>query len=239
MYHPGQIEENEIFWNGLSKGWERKSLQLWQLLSKDSNTILDIGANTGIYGLVAQALNPSAKVFCFEPLPAVYNLLVKNIHKNSFLIRSEMLALSNYSGSAKIYLNKGESFAYSVTVNKNTLNHNNFDELEIQTSTLSEYIFKHKINHIDLMKIDVEGHEIEVLEGMKDFLTSFKPTILIEVLTKEIGHELTKVFENMDYLYFNIDDENNSIRRTETIEKSDFWNYLICNELTAQKLGLI
>ena len=89
------------------------------------------------------------------------------------------------------------------------------------------------------MKIDVEGHEPEVLEGMDDYLFKFSPTIIIEVLTEEVAIELNKLFDKMDYLYFNIDDKNNAIRQTEKIEKSDFWNYLICNKKTALKLGII
>src|SRR5438046_616164 len=46
--------ENDIFWLGL-KGWEPKSIELWIKLSRGSNTVLDIGANTGIYSLVSAA----------------------------------------------------------------------------------------------------------------------------------------------------------------------------------------
>jgi hypothetical protein len=89
------------------------------------------------------------------------------------------------------------------------------------------------------MKIDVETHEIEVLLGMEEYLNKFKPTLLIEVLNEEIGHKLSTMFDNMGYLYFNIDDENNTVRREEKITKSDYWNYLICNEKIAHKLNLI
>ena len=74
---------------------------------------------------------------------------------------------------------------------------------------------------------------------MDKYLDLFKPSILIEVLTKEMGVELTKVFDNMNYLYFNIDDDNNSVRQTDSIEKSDLWNYLVCSEQTARKLEQI
>lgn len=239
MFHTGQIEENEIFWNGLKNGWEKKSLQLWEKLAKNCSTIIDVGANTGLYGLVAQTVNPLAKVYCFEPLPLVFGYLQKNIQRNNFPIKAEQLALSNYTGTASVYLKKGESFAYSVTVNKNTLGSAACDELTIQTTTMSAYIQKHNIRQVDLMKIDVEGHEPEVLEGMGNYLQVFLPNIIIEVLTEEVAIELNKLFDKMDYLYFNIDDKNNAIRQTEKIEKSDFWNYLICNKKTALKLGII
>lgn len=55
--HNGTYIENEIFWNGLFGKWEKQSMSLWVSLSKSSNTILDIGANNGIYALVAKSIN--------------------------------------------------------------------------------------------------------------------------------------------------------------------------------------
>ncbi len=52
MQHHGYMIENELFWKGLA-GWEKVSMELWTRLSKRCNVILDIGANTGMYALVA------------------------------------------------------------------------------------------------------------------------------------------------------------------------------------------
>ena len=131
-------------------------------------------------------------------------------------------------------------FAYSVTVNQNRLHKNTkVKELTINTKTLKTFIEDNNIKSIDLMKIDVETHEPEVLLGMGEYLQLFKPTMIIEVLDNEIADRLNTILENFDYLYFNIDDEKNSIRQVAKIEKSDYWNFLICNKETAKKLNLI
>jgi FkbM family methyltransferase len=240
VYHPGTIEENEIFWNGLYNGWEKKSMALWlELVKGKEKTVLDIGANTGLYGLVAKCLNPSNTVHCFEPLPGVFEILSKNTAVNSFDIKNHLFALSDYNGKAKVYLPQGSQFAYSVTVNENTLKQKNVDEREIDVMQLSTFIENNNITSIDLIKMDVETHEAEVLKGMGDYLNTFKPTFLIEVLNKDIAEKLNGIFNNMGYLYFNIDDKNNSIRRVDTITKSDYWNFLICNEKIAKELKLI
>lgn len=238
IYHHGAIEENEIFWNGLLGGWEKKTISLWVQLAPHSDVILDIGANTGIYTLVAQTLNPAAEVHCFEPIPGVVRLLERNIHRNHFPSRIHPIGLSNYTGEAKIYLAKGTDFAYSVTVNKNFLQQE-ADELTIAVKTLSDVIEEERIDRIGLMKIDVESHEAEVLEGMGHYLKAFRPTIFIEVLDEEMGRKLTAIFAGMNYLYFNINDETGTIRQTEVITKSDYWNYLLCRESVARDLGLI
>lgn len=240
IYHHGGIEENEIFWNGLKGGWEKKSISLWIELSKDATTILDIGANTGLYALIAEAVNPKSKIHSFEPIPGVYTILQKNVALNNFLIHNHELALSDFNGTAQIYMPFDSDFAYSVTVNQNRLSEKTkVKELTIKTKTLKTFIEENEIKSIDLMKIDVETHEPEVLIGMGEYLKLFQPTMIIEVLNDEIAGRLNIILENLDYLYFNIDDKNNSIRQVAKIEKSDYWNFLICNEKTAEKLNLI
>ncbi len=239
LHHLGYMQENDIFWKGIPNGWEKKSLALWIELSKNCNSIFDIGANTGVYALVAKTINPTAEVYAFEPIPAVYKALQKNIASNNFNIKSYELGLSDYDGKAKIFLLHGVDFDYSVTVNKNLRTRSKVDEVSIDVQKLSTFIEFNAISKIDLMKLDVETHEVEVLKGMGIWLKQFKPTLIIEVLSDEIAEQLNEIFKDMDYLYFNIDDEKNSIRQTDKITKSYSWNFLLCTKLTAQNLQLL
>lgn len=239
MFHLGVVEENQIFWKGLYNGWEKKSISLWIELSKNSNVIFDIGANTGLYSLVAKSINTSSRVYSFEPLPGVYKYLDNNIQENFFDINRYQLGLSNYDGKAKVYLKEGTDFAYSVTVNKKTIFDKKAQELEIDVMRLDTFIEKNNISTIDLIKLDVETHEVEVLNGMGRYLNEFKPTFIIEVLNSEIAQKLSAIFNGMGYLYFNIDDNNNSIKKVEEITKSNHWNFLLCNEKIAKELRLI
>src|SRR5690554_1839034 len=54
--HYGYEVENEIFWNGLFGGWEKVSLSIWAELCENSEVIFDIGANTGVYALIAKTI---------------------------------------------------------------------------------------------------------------------------------------------------------------------------------------
>lgn len=96
---------------------------------------------------------------------------------------------------------------------------------------------KNKISKIDLIKIDVETHEAEVLEGFSEFLPVYKPSMLIEILTDEVGEKVESLVKDLNYLYFNID-ELGSIRQVKSLSKSDFYNYLLCSPQTADKLNL-
>ena len=88
------------------------------------------------------------------------------------------------------------------------------------------------------MKIDVETHEPEVLEGMGVYLKQFKPTLLIEILNDTIGEEIQNVIKEIDYLYFNLDEKGN-IKMVNNLKKSDYHNYLICERKIAVELELI
>jgi FkbM family methyltransferase len=236
--HYGYQIENEIFWEGIRNGWEKESINLWIKLCADATVVLDIGANTGVYSLLAKALNPQAKVFAFEPVTRVFKKLEDNIALNHFDIVPIEKAVSDFNGSAIIYDTPSEH-VYSVAVNKNlTAAGTQVIETTINTTTLNSFLKENNISHVDLVKIDVETHEPEVLNGFSDFLFQCKPTILIEVLTDDVGDKIDSLFKGSGYLYFNIN-ESGGIRQVTKITKSDYYNYLFCSKSTASKLGLL
>ena len=237
MNHYGFQIENEIFWAGLANGWEKISIRLWIELCKRSEVIVDAGANTGIYSLIAKSLDPKTIVYAFEPVKRVYEKLQENNKLNNFNINCYEVALSNNTGKAVIYDLPSEH-VYSVTVNQNrhSADHSTI-KTEIQTITLDLFIENNNLKKIDLLKLDVETHEPEVMEGFKKYLKEFSPVILIEILNDEVGAKVQEIVSGIDYLYFNID-ERSGIRRVDTITKSDYYNYLLCNPATAKDLKL-
>lgn len=236
--HHGFLIENEVFWSGLEKGHEKVSYDLWKKLVRNSRVILDVGANTGIYSLIANALNPEAKIFAFEPVKRVFEKLEENRRLNGFGFMPIEKALSNYDGDAVIFDTEAEH-TYSVTVNKNLKSADRMIETAIRVERLDTFIEVAGLDGIDLMKVDVETHEPEVLEGMGEYLRKFAPPMLIEILTDEIGQKVEDLVSNNGYYYFNIDERAGSIRKVEHIGKSDQWNYLLCSPDTAKQLGLV
>lgn len=226
MVHYGHSIENELFWNGLYDGWEKYSMRLWANLSANAAVVFDIGANTGIYSMVTKAINPKAEVHAFEPFGAIYNKLVNNAAINGYDVHSNRLAISNYTGKAVIFT-EDENFAYSVTVNKNLwANGKEAIKMDIETITLKDYIEQNKIEHIDLMKIDVETHEPAVMQGFADYFFRFKPLLLIEILNDVIAEELNPYFDPAQFDFYNID-ERTGIKKVNRLSKSDYYNFLV------------
>jgi len=128
---------------------------------KKGGVVLDIGANIGYFTLIfARLVGDNGKVYAFEPDPANFALLKKNVeingYKNVVLVQK---AVSNYDGLLKLYLSE-----------KNPQDHRIYDWndgrkfVEAQAVRLDEY-FKNYAGKIDFIKIDTQGVEGAVIEG--------------------------------------------------------------------------
>ena len=239
--HYGFEVETSIFWRGLTGGWEKISLSAWIKLCKCSSVIFDIGANTGIYSLVAKTVNPVAHVYGFEPVRRVFEKLVANSRINQYDIQCEQVAVSNYDGEGVIYDLPTEHI-YSVTLNKN-LHNSDLPAYPIAVTArrLSTFIKQTGLTKVDLVKIDVESHEPEVLEGMGGYLGLMKPTILMEVWNDDIGRRAEAILAQHDYLFFSTD-ETEPFRPAVHIGNPDpakgYLTYLVCSQQTADALNL-
>lgn len=238
LFNPGFTTiENELFWNGLEEGWEKVSIDIWKKLSKEANCILDIGANTGIYSLVAASINSEAEVFAFEPVKRTAALFKTNVALNPSLnIKLFELAVSNNNGTATFY-DLPTSSQYSASLNEDMLasfsNRISYDVSVIKLDDLEEL----KNKKIDLIKLDVEMHEPEAIEGMIEIIKANEPTFLIEILTPEIGEKVALLLESIDYCCFSID-EHNTPKYLKEITQSDFHNLLLIKKGKLNLLNL-
>ena len=237
--------ENEIYWHGIEGGLEKRSQQIWAEYCKIFKPlhVLDVGANSGLYSLIAIAQSPISNVTSIEPIPEAVRRMKENMIINSFQHNIFAGALSNYTGQGIIYLESERIYASSVTLNTYSdlaINgeHDSskeFKELTVSVSTLSNLLKTDFCKIPELVKIDVETHELQVLSGF-GYDLSLSSAFLIEVLNDEIATGLNVFFENKGFVYFNINDKDNSLRLTSRIQKSDFWNYFICKPEIAKKL---
>ena len=99
----GGTIENEIFWKGLFNSWERETGFLFEYLVQKERVIFDIGANTGIYSLVAKAANSKSLLYAFEPSKNTFEKLLTNNEINGFDINCEKIALSNENSKSIFY----------------------------------------------------------------------------------------------------------------------------------------
>ena len=235
----GASLENSIFWAGITGEWEATSVSLWMKLAKDANVVFDVGANTGIYSLLAKAVNPNAKVYAFEPIDRIYKKLIYNNQINNYDTICLKLGVSDTDGTATFYDFQDEN-SYSSSLNSEFAKGDvdTVAPITIETIRLDTLIERDNIEQVDLIKIDVETYEPEVLEGMGIYLEKFSPPLLIEILNDDIARRVENLVSGKNYVYFCIDEKTGAIEKVEEIARGNSFNYLICNAQTAQRVGL-
>jgi FkbM family methyltransferase len=225
VFHHGGTIENELFWNGL-ENWERDTVWLWCELVKHAHVVYDVGANTGVYSLIASALNPNLQVHAFEPSVNIYAKLTQNNALNSFNVRCHQIALSNFSGTQTFYDVSSENPTSSSLTPAMISDKGEVRSYDVNTMTLDDFIKADPNSRPDLMKIDVEMHEPELMEGFAT-IRECRPIVFIEILTDAIADKLNTLLEDADMACFELN--HRSLRPIPALTKGRpyFWNFLI------------
>jgi FkbM family methyltransferase len=155
--------QRQIFFLG---AYEPEFSRLWYAHALGSRTVVDVGANVGMYTLLAARANPDARVVSFEPTPGVRARLLENIRLNGFSnVVVEPIALGASSGTAVLHARGGDA------ADNEGMNFVTPGLGDLPLRTLDEYAREHAVDTIDLMKLDVEGSERDVLEGARGLLS--------------------------------------------------------------------
>ena len=214
IYHFGYQVENSLFWAGFEHGWEGMELRLWRTLASDASFIADVGANTGVYALTAAAINPGAKIVAIEPVQRIYQKLLANIALNAFDISAVQVAISDRDGESVLFDTDAEH-NYSASLDPTMFDASIATGVPIRTARLDSFLDHLGWPHIDLLKIDVEKHEPAVLAGMQTRLAQNRPTILIEILDKQIAAAVDNHLDGLCYRCFAIDADKGLIETRE------------------------
>jgi FkbM family methyltransferase len=196
------------------KEYEDLQSKIMHKLFEASRNFSDIGANMGFYSLYASKLSPTISVFAFEPNSAIRNILKENIDGNFLKDRITIIptALGNSNlKNQKMFIPKftgtgGGSFKNLHPEEQNEV----IDGIEVMM--LDTYAEDNDYK-VDMMKIDVEGFEMSVIEGAEKVIARFQPTIVIELLRKwmkPFGHtpqDVLNYLSKLGYLCFEIGEE--------------------------------
>jgi FkbM family methyltransferase len=162
-----------LYWNGIA-GVEPEASSTLRYFFERSEVFVDVGENYGFYSVLAGLWSPSIRVVDFEPIPAIYEGLKKNIEANNLnpRVTCENMALSSHSGMTTLYLPSGEGkdLESSGTLASNSWRvRNKAETLRVQAIRFDEYEARRPMR-VDRIKIDVEDFEADVLQGMSGIL---------------------------------------------------------------------
>jgi len=155
--------------------------------------VFDVGANEGLISLTYQKYFTRLKLFAFEPFPDSYNRL-KATSEIARYICPLNLAVSNYTGKKKFFCNSNNetnSLLESCKLNSEiddlikTVN-----TIEVDTITIDDVVKQYGISQIDVLKMDIQGGELDALKGAVETLRRGRVSIIyIEI-------EFVHIYEN-------------------------------------------
>ena len=165
--------------------YEPATTQLFHDALKPGMVVIDIGAHVGYYTLLAAKLvGPTGQIYAFEPEPGNHATLEKNIELNNYgNIVATQMAVSDQKANATMYLTSLDSGRHSLFQHGLPKQ----GTTQIETTTLDYFLESQGWPQVDLMKVDVEGAEVAVLDGMTQLLAKspqlkliieFNPTLL-------------------------------------------------------------
>lgn len=234
----GVSYSSKIFWKE-TNGFEADTYYVLKELFIVGDYFFDVGANIGLYSVLAKKNNPYLNVTAFEPIKEIYNQ--NEIFKlyNSVKYRLHNIALSNKMGYQNIYLPKTNSIDIETTA---TLRKDSWQKIknhityQVETKLLDNIVSEMDIENTAkiIIKIDVEDYETSVLEGMSNTIKKYKPIIICEVLSRNHKNKaFLKQVDKMNYSVFGIT-TSGCFRMTnmDFCKKRKFRDFILCHKKT-------
>lgn len=198
----------------ISADYFEEDLRKWVGLPSDKNLFLDIGSNIGRYALIAKNNFSYKKVVCIEANPVTFEILNKNIKLNNIEndVKCLSVAVGDYEGKIKFQSDSSHLGGGKVMLTDDS--ETGWDNVvEVNVKTVDSILQNENISHSDIsfIKMDVEGYEINALNGMRETLAGVSngTFLMLEISDdntslvgwlSEIGFVLSEK-QNNDYLF--------------------------------------
>jgi FkbM family methyltransferase len=173
---PNDYVQCMMFYNRYS----REILEVFRYFAKPGETVIDVGAHIGYFTLfLAELVGSRGHVYCFEPDPRAMNFLKTSITASRMdWIEVSPLALAQGRGTIDFYLAKGLGSSSAIK----SFQQVNASRAMVSTISLDELVDEGRVTGtIRLIKIDIEGFELEAIRGMVKVLKIHRPIMVIEV----------------------------------------------------------
>lgn len=212
-------------------------LRFMRSVLSQCRVVFDIGANVGYWAMLALKINPQINLHCFEPSHITYQQLLSkhfpaNVVCNNFGLSStageaKLLIFEEGSGINSMYHRQGLEDGWGLSAQQG--------EETIHLETVDRYCEQKNIQVVDFCKVDVEGHELEVLKGMYAMLKARQ----IKMIQFEYGgcdidasvllKDIFGFFQPFDYAFYKIYPKQLRLvtRYDQRLENFQYQNWLV------------
>lgn len=172
------------------RDWEAAETRLFAALAGNVEVLLDVGANTGAYSLLATALSARTRVIAVEPHAANAERLRANLELNA-VQRVSVVEAAVGAAEGALHLTVPADGALSDVasgIDAFARAHYGIDYtvVPVAQTTIDRIVGDHGLDRVDLIKLDVEYFELEALRGAARTLTRFSPLVLADVFDYEV-----------------------------------------------------
>jgi FkbM family methyltransferase len=177
--------------------YESETFKFFEKNIRPDQTILDIGAHIGLYSVFfSKKVGNAGKVICFEPTPGTFSILKQtaelNALTNCILVNA---AVAEKSGILKFNLTSEDGEGSNA--NSLVRTERSVSSTDVKVYSIDDYRREQKIK-IDILKIDVEGYELNALKGAKETFQNDKPTGILALhpaSIEQLGQTLEHIWD--------------------------------------------
>jgi len=183
----------------LYKVHEPLATRLLMQTLKPGMNVVDIGGDIGYYALLeARIVGPAGRVIAVEPMPRNFLQLCRNVQANGYRqIHTHQLAIGDRDGTAPLYLSRRSNW-HSMHRNPSTIG-----QIQVAVRTLDSLLASYDLSTVDLVRMDLEGYEVVVINGMCRTIEKYGPRLLVELHPDLVGEQVTvqylRTLRNLGY----------------------------------------
>jgi FkbM family methyltransferase len=193
--------------------YEPELIRTLAQLLQPGDTCLDIGGHAGYLAIImARLVGPQGRVVAFEPVPENFAALKENIELNGLAnVTVECVAMGEKEGSMELICAKDQSLSWTASAAGYSMPAEPV-RISVPVLSLDRYLQRHPLRPA-LLKIDVEGAELLVLQGARETLREIRPLVLVEIhdLGEQHRYEVLALLEDCGYNVIAVDARNREI----------------------------
>lgn len=203
----GDAIGHALYWRGLD-GWESATIYTFLALADNARQFLDVGANTGVYTLLACARNRGLHAVAFEPVPRIFERLQNNLEANDFGPRCQarQVAVADRVGVTQLHV-PDTAMPSSASLHETGFRNIRGRLIDVSVTTADHETGPESVDipmPVDLVKIDVEGFEDQVLLGMTRILGGDRPVIVCECNPDGPYQAVAQLLSGADYRFWHV-----------------------------------
>mgnify|MGYP001396682479 FL=1 len=164
----------KVFPVTLNQRYDKQTKRIMQIVLEDESTFIDVGSHKGEVLELALKISKKGKHFAFEPIPYLFYKLNDKYGSKCEVLNYGLSDQKKQSSFQHVTTNP----AYSGIKKRTYPKEEQVETIQIQLDTLDNQLKQH--DRVDMIKIDVEGAELEVLRGAKKIIEKFHPIIVFE-----------------------------------------------------------